>query len=339
MANRRVVVLALGGTISSSSSAAGGPVTPTLRADDLLAAVPGLADLGVYIEAVDVRRVAGSAVHLDDVLTVAGLVRERVDAGFDGAVVTQGTDTIEETSYALDLLHGVDAPVVVTGAMRNPTLAGADGPANLLAAVAVAASPSARGLGCLVTFGDEIHVASRVRKTHTTSPATFVSANGGPLGYLVEGEPRLLNLPRRYVIGAPVGPLPRVAVVPATLGDDGALLGSIVDGVDGLVVAGFGVGHVPPPWVPVLAAAARRIPVVLASRTGAGAVLSATYDFPGSERDLQAHAGLIPAGFLDAYKARILLMFALAKGADRAALAAAFSAAGGLGDPDAWPWG
>jgi L-asparaginase len=339
VANRRVVVLALGGTISSSSSAAGGPVTPILRADDLLAAVPGLAELGVYLDAVDVRRVAGSAVHLDDVLTVAGLVRERVDAGFDGAVVTQGTDTIEETSYALDLLHGVDAPVVVTGAMRNPTLAGADGPANLLAAVAVAASPSARGLGCLVTFGDEIHVASRVRKTHTTSPATFVSANGGPLGYLVEGEPRLLNLPRRYVIGAPVGPLPRVAVVPATLGDDGALLGSIVDGVDGLVVAGFGVGHVPPPWVPVLAGAARRIPVVLASRTGAGAVLSATYDFPGSERDLQANAGLIPAGFLDAYKARILLMFALAAGADRAALVAAFSAAGGLGNPDAWPWG
>jgi L-asparaginase len=330
----RVVLLALGGTISSAGGPAAAGVAPTLRAGDLLAAVPGLAALDVTLDTVDVTRVAGSAVTLEDVLAVARLVG--VHAGAAGYVVTQGTDTIEETAYALDLLVAGDAPVVVSGAMRNPTLAGPDGPANLLAAVTVAASPAARGRGCLVAFGDEIHAASRVRKTHSTSPATFVSPNGGPVGYMVEGVPRFLNDARRFAIRAPLGPLPRVAVVPATLGDDGALLPSIVDGADGLVVAGFGVGHVPPEWVAPLAAAGK--PVVLASRTGSGAVLSATYDFPGSEYDLQARAGLIPAGFLDPYKARILLTLALATGADRAAVGNAFAAAGGLGDPNAWPW-
>jgi L-asparaginase len=328
-----VRVLALGGTISSTSGGAG--VAPTLTASDLLAAVPGLAALDVALETVDVRRVAGSAVGWDDVLAVAGL------AGGDGVVVTQGTDTIEETAYALDLLVGGEAPVVVTGAMRNPTLAGADGPANLLAAVAVAAAPDARGRGCLVTFGDEIHAAARVRKTHTTSPATFVSADGGPVGYLVEGVPRFVSGPvRRFTVPVPgsAAGLPRVAVLPAVLDDDGATAAAVVSTVDGLVVAGFGVGHVPPPWVPVLADAARRIPVVLASRTGSGAVLSATYDFPGSEYDLQARAGLLPAGFLDPYKARVLLTLALAAGADRPAVVAAFAAAGGLGDPSGWPW-
>jgi L-asparaginase len=252
----------------------------------------------------------------------------------DGVVITQGTDTIEESSYLLDLGYAGAAPIVVTGAMRNPTLAGADGPANLLAAIQVAASPVTRGQGCLVVFADEIHAARRVRKTHATSIATFASPNGGPLGYVVEGHPTMLaRLDHRTVV-PPGAREPRIGLFTVTLDDDGV---GLPDQVDGLVVAAFGAGHVPVRLIEPLAERATKQPVILASRTGSGPILARTYGFPGSERDLLAR-GLIPAGLLDPFKSRLLLRAALAAGADAGMVSAAFGVAGGYREPGDWPW-
>ncbi|MGC9667686.1 asparaginase [Planosporangium sp. 12N6] len=331
-------MLSLGGTIAMTSSNAGGGVVPTLTGEQLIAAVPGLADTGIDVRVHTFRQLPGASLGFDDLTALAALIAERTASDVDGVVVTQGTDTIEETAYLLDLLHAGPAPLVVTGAMRNPTLAGADGPANVLAAIRTAASPVARDLGALVVFADEIHAARHVRKTHSTSGATFRSPDTGPLGYVVEGAVRLLTRPP-HRLTVPVQPLtrtPRVGLYTVTLGDDGTLLAG-ADQLDGLVVAGLGAGHVPQRLVDPLTTLAATIPVVLASRTGAGPVLSATYAFPGSESDLQRR-GLIGAGFLEAYKARILLHVALATGADRDLVGGAFAVAGGTADPDRWPW-
>ncbi len=333
-----VLMLSLGGTIAMTSGGAGG-VVPTLTAEELIAAVPGLADTGIDVQVQTFRQLPGASLGFDDLTALAALIADRTaTGGVDGVVVTQGTDTIEETAYLLDLLHAGDAPVVVTGAMRNPTLAGADGPANVLAAIRTAASPAARGLGALVVFADEIHAGRYVRKTHSTSGGTFRSPNTGPLGHVVEGQARLLTRPphRLTVPLEMVTRVPRVGLYTVTLGDDGALLAG-ADSLDGLVVAGFGVGHVPQRLVDQLTALVARIPVVLTSRTGAGPVLASTYAFPGSESDLQ-HRGLIGAGFLDPYKARLLLHTLLTAGADPDAIAAGFAAAGGTGDLARWPW-
>lgn len=334
---RRVTVFTLGGTIAMTDSGSGG-VTPTLSAEQLLAAVPGLTSTGITIEVVDFRQKPGASLTPDDITALAAAIRERLPE-IDGAVITQGTDTIEETAYLLDLLHASSIPVVVTGAMRNPTLAGADGPANILAAIRTAADPAMYGQGCLVVFNDEIHAARRVRKTHTTSTATFVSPDGGPLGHLAENRPRLFNrLTHRVTL--PFERLHAAVHVPVatmTLGDDGTTLRAMGRHVDGLVVAGFGAGHVPADLVPTLEAIAIRAPVVLASRTGAGTVLSSTYGFPGSEQDLLAR-GMISAGYLDPLKARVLLHTLLGITTDRATIATAFSVAGGYSDPDTWPW-
>jgi L-asparaginase len=316
-----------------------GGVVPALSARQLVDAVPGLADTGIDLEVIDFRQVPGASLTIEDLTALAATIREHLANGADGVVVTQGTDTMEETAYVLDLLHAGPAPVVVTGAMRNPTLAGADGPANLLGAIHTAASSHSRHHGVLVVMADEIHAARRVRKTHSTSVATFQSPTGGPLGYLVGGQPQLINhLGHRLVIPLkPDPPAVRTGLVTVTLGDDGALLHGLSDRLDGLVVAAFGVGHVPSRIVPYLEDLAARLPVVLTSRTGAGAVLTSTYAFPGSEKDLISR-GLIPAGFLDPFKARILLHLLLTTHADRTTITAAFGAAGGYTSPEAWPW-
>lgn len=315
-----VVVFSLGGTIASVPKPdEGAGVRPQLSANQLVSAVPRVGE-AADIDAVSFRQTASGELTLRDLLELRDAIEKRFDDGWTGAIVTQGTDTIEETAFALDLLLNVDAPVVVTGAMRNPALPGADGPANLLAGVRVAASPECRGLGSLVVLNDEIHAARFVRKTHTSSPAAFQSPVTGPLGWLAEGKPRVAMRPaRRHHVSLPVdAESPQVALLTIGLGDDGRMLSQIDRlGCAGVVIEAMGGGHVPAHMVPALAGLAGRVPVVLASRTGAGEVLRETYGFPGSETDLLDH-GLIPAGTLDGLKARMLLMLLLAgkSGAD-----------------------
>jgi L-asparaginase len=319
-----VTVIGMGGTIAMAPSASGG-IVPSLAADDLVASVPGLADLDLRITAITLRALPSPSLGFADLVALSGRVRAELAAGADGVVITHGTDTIEETAFFLDLTVPDDAPVVLTGAMRHPEAAGADGPANLYAAIRVATSPAARGLGCLVVMSDEVHGARFVRKSHTSSTGAFVSPGFGPLGLVVEGDPRIRGAARTGLT-LPADPRVadrRVGMITMALGDDGTLLRLADDAFDGLVIAGLGAGHVPAALVPLVAAHAARVPVVLSTRTGAGSVLRQTYGYAGSERDL-LERGLIHSGFLDPAKARVLLQLLLATGADKPAIAAAF---------------
>ena len=329
-----VAVFGLGGTIAMTRAPDGG-VSPALSAADLLLAVPGLSGIEAELRTVDFRRKPGASVSFTDLFELAGAINEALRDGCTGVVITQGTDTIEEVAYALDLMLPGDAPVVVTGAMRNPTMAGADGPANILAAARVAAGRHARGLGCLVVFNDQIHAARWVQKTHTASTAAFASPGHGPLGEVFEGRVRIpVSIRHRSPV---IRPDPakdvRTGVATVVLGDDGRLIEAMAENVDGLVLAAMGVGHVPAGAVPVVDRLARRIPVVLASRTGAGPVHDRTYSFPGSERDLLAR-GLISAGYLHPLKSRILLHLLIASGANTARIRETFAAAGEFSEPD-----
>ncbi|HWD77285.1 MAG TPA: asparaginase [Kribbella sp.] len=314
-----VALFTLGGTISMAG-------THRLTGDDLTAAMPGLPDLGHEVEIQDIEKIPSANLTAAKLLEVVDAASKAVTAGAAGAVVTQGTDTLEESAFLADLVWPHPQPLVFTGAMRNPTLAGPDGPANLLAALRVACSPAARDLGALVVFKEEIHAARWVRKTHSTSTATFASPNTGPIGHVVEDQVRVLTRPVRLdgVQGsAEPTELDRVhvALYTVTLDDDGLLLQGLADTHQGLVVAGYGVGHVPAALAPVLGELATRIPVVLTSRTGAGSVVRNTYHSPGAEADL-LQRGLIDGGFLDPYKARVLLRLLLATDDD---IATAFS--------------
>ena len=330
----RIAVFTLGGTIAMRATDRGGAL-PTLSAADLLGAIPGLDSVGADLTVRDVANKPGASLSFDDMYSLAGDITAALEGGCAGALVVQGTDTIEETAYLLDLLVPSDAPVVVTGAMRNPSLAGADGPANILAAIRVIGSDRARGLGALVVLNDQIHAARWVSKTHTASPAAFTSPGYGPLGCVVEGRVDIpIRLRERSPMLRPVpGRTVRVGLMTIALGDDGVLIDAVSEHIDGLIVAALGVGHVPADAVPILANIAAHMPVVLSSRIGAGPVHHQTYGFPGSETDLLAR-GLINAAYLAPVKARLLLHLLIASGADIARIRETFAAAGGATQPE-----
>jgi L-asparaginase len=324
----RVDYLATGGTIASVRLGDRAGAAPTLSAG-------AIAESAGIDEAADIRthqfmQRASTSITFADLLGLRDEIRRRIADGSAGVVITQGTDTIEETAFVLDLLWSGEPPIVITGAMRNPSLPGADGPANLLAAVQVAASPQARGLGAVVVFNDEIHAARFVSKTHTSRLSTFQSPLAGPLGWVSEGRPVIATRPvGRFHVNPPLdAAIPPVALVRLALGDDGRIIPMMPGlGFRGAVIEGFGGGHVTPAMVPLLERLVDQMPVVLASRTGSGEVLSDTYRYPGSEIEL-LELGLIRAGALNGLKARVLLSLCLAADPSVQNVANAFQAIG-----------
>ncbi|HYV15942.1 MAG TPA: asparaginase [Conexibacter sp.] len=305
---RRVRILGAGGTIAMGGASA----TPQLDAEGLIGTIPGLTDRA-GIEARDVVNKPSPHLTLADMLEVCRQARDAARRGI-GVVVAHGTDALEETAMLCDVIHDAEAPIVFTGAIRPATAAGADGPANLLDAVSVAASEEAAGMGVLVVFGGEIHHARCVRKTDTTSLVAFSSPQTGTLGRVTEGHPTIWSrLPRNPPLDPPQLDK-RVLVIPTSAGDDGTLAhAALSTEPDGVVIGTLGAGHLAPDLLELWADAAQRIPVVAYCRPERGVVLTGTYGYAGSERDLRGTA-IIPAGFLSPQAARMKLLACVASG-------------------------
>ena len=326
----RIDYFALGGTIASVSEAGREGAAPALSAAGILKSVPGLSGLA-RIKAHQFLQAPSVEITLADLFRLHRAIGTAVSEGACGIVISQGTDTLEESAFVLDLLWDGAAPLVLTGAMRNPSLAGADGPANLEAAIRTALGAEARNCGVVIVFNDEIHAARFARKMHTSSPAAFQSPLAGPIGWISEGRVRLVTrpAPRRHLAVPEGAEIPPVALVKMGMGDDGRLLASAAGlGYRGLVLEAFGGGHMPAASLPILEELSAAIPVVLTSRIGTGEILRETYRFPGGEMSLLA-IGLIHGGMLDGLKARLLLTLCLTCGMDRRQIAKMFAATAG----------
>ena len=318
----RVRIVSTGGTIASTAAdgEASGK-TPTLSGDDLLEAVPELDD-HAEIEVDDVRQVSGFQATVADLVAVLDAVERAAADGVDGVVVTHGTDTMEETVYAIDLACGtvVDRPVVCTGAQRPADRLGTDGPANLLAAVRAAADDRVReGGGTYLAFDDELHAARWVTKAHTSALGTFESPGTGPVGEFAPDGLRFFREPRRYSTPIPDArpdSAVRVELITNALGVDGRRIERAVeDGADGIVVAGTGLGNTTAELgAAIESAIAEGLPIVLASRCHAGTT-AGLYGGPGGGATL-LDAGAIPGGDRQPWKARIELLLALSAGLD-----------------------
>jgi L-asparaginase len=316
---RPVRVLAAGGTIGMRAGSDGAKLA--LDAEALVAGLDGLD----HVEGRTIVNLPSAHLTLANQLEIARAARDSAREGI-GVVVTHGTDTLEETAMLCDVLHDAEAPVVFTGAIRAASAPGADGPANLVDAISVAQSDAAAGLGVLVVFGGEIHHARCARKTDTTSLTAFSSPQSGPLGRVTEGHPIIWSrIPRNSLPVDPPNLDPRVLIVPTSGGDDGTLArAALGSDPDGMVIGTLGAGHLHPALMELWAHAAERIPVVAYSRPERGVILSGTYGYAGSERELR-RTGIIPAGFLSPQAARMKLLACLGAGLDTEAIREAFS--------------
>lgn len=308
-----VQVITTGGTIASRIDPKTGGAVPAVKAGELVALAPSLREHDLRVTEFGLLQSwnIGPEVMARIAEVAAEALREDAVAG---VVVTHGTDTMEETAFALDLLVDPSKPVVVTGAMRNAGDPGFDGPRNLVAAVRVAKDAGARGRGSLVVMNDEIHAARFVTKTHTTALATFASPETGAVGLLddlgVWFRYRPDPLPR---LPAPRAE-PRVYLVKMAAGTDDLLLRALLEArVAGVVLEGSGAGNVADVWhEPIAALLAAAIPVVLVSRCLTGRIVP-VYGGRGGGRTLH-DLGVIDGGALSGPKARVALSLALGNG-------------------------
>jgi L-asparaginase len=308
----RIRLIGMGGTIAFGS-APGGAV-PQLDLSDLTA---GLGPTAAGVESLDLTDTSSIALRDQQLLALARAVQESIDGGYRGVVITHGTDTMEETAYFLALtIERCRSAIVLTGAMRHHGLDGYDGLANLRAALIAARAQGLADVGPVVVMSDEIHAARFVTKSHATSPGAFASLSG-PIGQVGEGEAAIWLKPLYTDYVGPVtdGQLPRVELVTMVIGMDPAALQAVIaTHPDGIVIEGFGGGHVPPVLLDCVdRAIADGIPTVVASRCGDGPTLRHTYAVPGTEIDLQAR-GAVMAGMISALKARLRLAVAIAGG-------------------------
>jgi len=282
-------------------------VTPSLDAGALVAAVPGLSDVA-SVGSETIASIGSANISID---MLVGLCRRAEAQDVDGIVITQGTDTLEECAFVVNLLYQGEKPLVFTGAMRPAMQPGADGPNNLYNAVLVASSRSAPRVS--VVMNSEIHDPWHVSKEHTFATDAFVSDYSGPLGHVIEQKVKLKPVPPlTFRVPLLERPVPQVALVVATLGTDTRMVDMVLDlGYEGLVVEAFGAGHVSEQWADSLEKVAAQIPVILSTRVRSGPVLENSYGYKGAEIDL-IKRGLIPSGSLSGRKARLLLSLLLA---------------------------
>jgi L-asparaginase len=320
-AKSKVKILATGGTIAGAQTSAGeaGYKSGSFSVDDLIKAVPAMTNIAV-LSGEQVANIGSQTMNHEVWLKLAARVNDVLKSSdTDGVVITHGTDTMEETGYFLGLVVKSDKPVVLVGSMRPATAIGADGPANLYNAVALAANPDARGRGPLVMLNDSIHYARETQKTHTTHLDTFRSPNRGLAGVMNVGKAYFYNQNKtRHTTqsdfsldGLTVQSLPYVEVIYSYANFGGETIDDAVKrGAKGIVLAGVGDGNTTDAALAALKRAAKSgVVVARSSRVGSGIV----------DRNVEVNddeLGFITTMELNPQKARILLMLGLTRSKD-----------------------
>ena len=304
---KKILILNTGGTISMSEDHTTGKVSPTENnpigiGGDIFSHMAH-----IYME--NLYNLPSPHITEYEMFGIKQRIIKAIDEGYEGVVVTHGTDTLEETAYYLELTLDVEIPVVITGAMRSSNEIGADGLANLRSSLVVAVSDESSDKGVLVVMNDEAHTATYVTKTHTTNVATFQTPTFGPIGLVSKNEviyfQKLLK-EEHYEVNSVSK---KVYLLKAYAGMGGEL-------IDGLVIEALGAGNLPPKTVPTIKQLLDdNIPVVFVSRAFNG-VTQDVYDYVGGGKRF-CQDGVIFTTGLSGQKARIKLLVLLEANIDK----------------------
>lgn len=319
---KHLLVIHTGGTISMSQDQSNKVVTndinPISMHQDVINQYAQIDELNPF-------NVPSPHMTIQHVKQLKDIILEAVsNKYYDGFIITHGTDTLEETAFLLDLILGIEQPVVITGAMRSSNEIGSDGLYNYISAIRVASDEKARHKGVMVVFNDEIHTARNVTKTHTSNTNTFQSPNHGPLGVLTKDRVQFHHMPYRQQALENVNEKLNVPLVKAYMGMPGDIFSFYSrEGIDGMVIEALGQGNIPPSALEgIQQLVSLNIPIVLVSRSFNG-IVSPTYAYDGGGYQL-AQQGFIFSNGLNGPKARLKLLVALSNNLDKAEIKSYF---------------
>ncbi|BBG08227.1 probable L-asparaginase [Staphylococcus aureus] len=319
---KHLLVIHTGGTISMSQDQSNKVVTndinPISMHQDVINQYAQIDELNPF-------NVPSPHMTIQHVKQLKDIILEAVtNKYYDGFVITHGTDTLEETAFLLDLILGIEQPVVITGAMRSSNEIGSDGLYNYISAIRFASDEKARHKGVMVVFNDEIHTARNVTKTHTSNTNTFQSPNHGPLGVLTKDRVQFHHMPYRQQALENVNDKLNVPLVKAYMGMPGDIFSFYSrEGIDGMVIEALGQGNIPPSALEgIQQLVSLNIPIVLVSRSFNG-IVSPTYAYDGGGYQL-AQQGFIFSNGLNGPKARLKLLVALSNNLDKAEIKSYF---------------
>ncbi|HEI7368792.1 TPA: asparaginase [Staphylococcus aureus] len=319
---KHLLVIHTGGTISMSQDQSNKVVTndinPISMHQDVINQYAQIDELNPF-------NVPSPHMTIQHVKQLKDIILEAVtNKYYDGFVITHGTDTLEETAFLLDLILGIEQPVVITGAMRSSNEIGSDGLYNYISAIRVASDEKARHKGVMVVFNDEIHTARNVTKTHTSNTNTFQSPNHGPLGVLTKDRVQFHHMPYRQQALENVNDKLNVPLVKAYMGMPGDIFSFYSrEGIDGMVIEALGQGNIPPSALEgIQQLVSLNIPIVLVSRSFNG-IVSPTYAYDGGGYQL-AQQGFIFSNGLNGPKARLKLLVALSNNLEKAEIKSYF---------------
>ncbi|MGL4451546.1 MAG: asparaginase [Sarcina sp.] len=308
---KKIAVVFNGGTISMQVDENIQAAVPTLTGAQIMAKVTGI-ERYANIEEHNFSSLPSPHVSVDLMLELSKEIQDLAQReDIDGIVVTHGTDTLEETSYLVDLTTKTDKPIVFTGAMRSSSELGYDGPANLAASICTAASEEARARGVLICFNGELNSAKEVTKANSMALNAFRTPNFGPIG-IVDNNRVIFYREvedNEYIKVNKIRE--KVAIIKCAASTESDFIDFAIErGYKGLIIDGLGRGNVPPAMVGGIERAIKaNIPVILTSRCFEGRVFG-SYGYEGGGMQLK-NSGVIFGESMPSQKARIKLLLML----------------------------